>query len=85
MRSQLRRKCFSVIGSPKYRVLRNLLTPEKPADKTFDQLVAMLEQHFSPVPSEIVETFKLYSHSRKPGESVAHFITQLIYLALVGS
>ena len=38
----------------------------------------MLEQHYSPTPSEIV---KFYSRSRMPGESVANFIAQLRSLA----
>ena len=36
---------LSVIGALTYRVLRNLLTPDKPGDKTFTELTAMLEQH----------------------------------------
>lgn len=72
---------LSVIGSPTYRILRNLLTPDKPGDKTYEELTTVLQQHYSPAPSEIVERFKFYSRSRRAGESVANFIAQLRSLA----
>ena len=62
MTEEKKRAVFlSVIGALTYRVLRNLLTADKPGDKTFTDLTAMLEQHYSPTPSEIVERFKFDS------------------------
>ena len=48
---------LSVIGSATYKTLRNLLSPVKPGDKSFDQLVDTLKKHFKPAPSEIVKRF----------------------------
>ena len=53
------------------------MSPEKPGEKAYEDLVAALSKHFKPVPSEIVERFKFHSRSRKPGESVAIFVAEL--------
>ena len=77
-----RRSTFlSVIGAATYKVLRNLISPEKPGDKSLDELETVLEQHYSPPPSETVQRFKFNSRTRKPGESVANFIAQQRALA----
>ena len=68
---------LSVVGAATYKTLRNLITPEKPADKTFAELVAVLAKHYKPKPSEIMERFKFHSRSRKPGESVAAYVAEL--------
>ena len=39
---------LSVIGAPTYRILRNLLTQDKPSDKPYKDLLAALSQHFHP-------------------------------------
>ena len=52
---------LSVIGAETYKTLRNILSPEKPGDKTYDVLIEKLSRHFRPAPSEIVERFKLHS------------------------
>ena len=72
---------LSVIGPTTYRVLRSLLAPVKPSEKEYDELVAKLSQHYSPTPSEIVQRFKFHSRFRKPGESVATYVSELRSLA----
>ena len=72
---------LSVIGSATYKILRNLLSPVKPGDKSYDQLVDALTKHFKLAPSEIVERFLFHSRSRRDGESVATFIAELRSLA----
>ena len=72
---------LSVIGPTAYKVLRSLLAPVKPSEKDYDDLVAKLSQHYSPTPSEIVQRFKFHSRFRKPGESVATYVSELRSLA----
>ena len=56
-----RRAVFlSVVGAATYKTLRNLITPEKPADKMFAKLVAVLAKQYKPKPSEIMERFKFH-------------------------
>lgn len=68
---------LSVCGRKTYRVLRNLTTPDKPADKGFAELCTLLSQHFSPKPSEIVQSFKFHSHHHNTGESVSEYVAGL--------
>ena len=37
---------LTVVGSRTYSLLRNSAHPQKPEETTYDELVAMLEQHF---------------------------------------
>ena len=54
--------------------LRNIVSPKKPGEKTYVELVAALSKHFKPTPSEIVERFKFHSRVQKAGESIATYI-----------
>ena len=69
-----------VISAVTYKVLRNLLAPAKPGEKTYDELVATLSAHYSPPPSEIIR-FKFHSRFRNPGKSVATCVSELRSLA----
>ena len=68
---------LSVIGAPTYKILRSVVSPSKPGEKTYANLIDSLSQHYKPKPSEIVEQFKFRSRVRKPGESVATFVGEL--------
>ena len=72
---------LSVIGPATFKLLRNLLAPEKPGKKAYDALITKLSAHFSPAPSEIVQRFKFHSRFRNPGESVATFVPEIRSLA----
>ena len=77
-----RRATFlSVIGPEPYKLLRSLLSPEKPATKSFEELVAKLTEHYSPPPPEVIQRFRFNSRSRQPGESVATYMADLRRLA----
>ena len=68
---------LTVIGSETYNLLRNLLSPVKPADKTFTQLVDALKAHLNPTPIVIAERFKLYNRVQLPGESLNMYLAEL--------
>ena len=53
----------------------------KPTDKTYDELVKKLTEHYSPTRSEVMQRFRFNSHSRKTGESVADYLAALRRLA----
>ena len=53
----------------------------KPTDKTYDELVKKLTEHYSPTPSEVMQRFRFNSRSRKTGESVADYLAALRRLA----
>ena len=72
---------LSVIGSSTYKILRNLVAPDKPGDKEYGALVDVLSRHFKQKPSEIVERC---NRTRKPGESVSTFVSELCSLCNFG-
>ncbi|XP_038590459.1 uncharacterized protein K02A2.6-like [Micropterus salmoides] len=72
---------LSAVGSQTYSLMRNLVSPAKPGDKTFDDLVQLLKNHFNPKPSEIVQRFKFNSRNRKLGETVMEYVALLRKLA----
>lgn len=72
---------ISVVGAPTYSLLRNLISPEKPKDKTYEQVVLILKNHFNPQPSEIVQRYKFDSRTRKLEESVTEYVAELRRLA----
>ena len=77
-----RRSIFiSVAGPSPYKLLRNLLAPVRPADKTFEELTAMLAEHYNPRPSEVMQRFRFNSRSRKTGESVSAYVAELRRIA----
>ena len=52
----------------------------KLTDKTYDELIKKLTEHYSPTPSEIMQHFRFNSHFRKTGESVANYLDALRHL-----
>lgn len=72
---------LAVIGPDTFKLLESLLAPENPEDKSITELVDTLTKHYSPEPSVIMERYKFYSRQRKPGESVATYLSELRRLA----
>jgi len=68
---------LSVCGSKTHALARDLLQAAKPAETTFKKIVATLEKHFSPKPSEIVERYKFHSRNRNEDEGVAAYVAEL--------
>ena len=64
-----------------YKLLHSLLSLEQPKDKSFTQIVEVLQKHHMPTPSEIVQRFKFHSRSRKEGESITFYVAELRSLA----
>ena len=58
---------LSVVGPATYKLLGDLLAPEKPGDKSYAELVEVVTNHCNPTPSEIVERFKFHTRFRRPG------------------
>ena len=66
-----------MIGADAYGVLRNLLAPQRPKDKFFDELKEVLTGHCSPKPILIAERFKFHRRNQLESESVAQFVVAL--------
>ena len=77
-----RRAIFlSMVGADTYSLLRNLVSPGKPTDKTLDDLIKLLTEHYHPAPNTAIRRYKFYNGRKKPGESVADFVAHLRKLA----
>ena len=72
---------LSVVGDKTYKLIRDLVAPAKPTDKSFQALVDILTSHLEPAPSVIVERFKFNSRFRREGETAAQFLAELRNLA----
>ena len=68
---------LSVIGSKTYALLRDLLSPVKPSEKTFDELKQVLEGHYNPKKVVIAERFRFHRRSQAAGESVVEYVAEL--------
>ena len=62
-------------------LLRSLLSPESPKDKSFEQLAMVLKQHFEPTPVIIAQWFRFHCRNQAAGELVAECIAELRRLA----
>ena len=60
-----------------YSLLRNLVAPVKPSDKSYDELLRVMNEHQNPKPSVIMERYKFNKSDRQPGESISFYVTEL--------
>ena len=70
---------MSVCGATTYQLIRNLVAPAKPVDKSFRELVTLVKDHHTPPPppSVTVQRFNFNSCSQKDDETVAQFVAEL--------
>ena len=68
---------LTVCGSKTYSLMKNLLAPTKPTEKSYTELVDLIEKHVSPKPLVIVERFKFYRRDQKPHESINDYVAAL--------
>jgi len=72
---------LSVMGPSAYKLLRCLVSSDKPGEKSYEELVTAMKLHHNPVPSEIVQQYKFNCRFHRKGESVAKFVSELRSLA----
>eukprot|EP00731_Ephydatia_muelleri_P020829 Em0013g556a len=68
---------LSVCGAHIYQLVRSLVSPEKPADKTFEEIVKLVRDHLTPPSSCIVRRFYFNSRFQKETETVGQFFAEL--------
>ena len=72
---------LSVIGSKTHPLLRNLCAPEKPVEKSLEQLSLILKKHFDPKPLVIAERFYFHRRAQGTSETIAEYAAELRRLA----
>ena len=73
---------LTAIGARAYDTLRSLLSPTRPQDKSFADLLTVLRQHSDPKPLVIGERFHFYKQSQRATESVPKFQANLRRLSI---
>ncbi len=68
---------LTVIGAKVYSLMRNLLVPTKPAEKSYAALVKVMKDHLKPKPLVIAERFKFHRQNQRDGETVAQYVAEL--------
>ena len=71
---------LSSIGGRGYQLLRSL-AGNKPMEKSYKDLKALLIGHLNPKPNIIAERYKFYKRERKSDESVSGYLAELIKLS----
>eukprot|EP00731_Ephydatia_muelleri_P024558 Em0016g829a len=73
---------LSVCGPATFKLIRSLIAPDKPSDKSFEQIVKAVSDHLCPKPSSILQRFYFNSCVQKESESIAQFVAELRRLAV---
>uniref|UniRef100_H3ARR4 Uncharacterized protein n=1 Tax=Latimeria chalumnae TaxID=7897 RepID=H3ARR4_LATCH len=68
---------FTVCGSKTYSLIKSLMLPASPANKSFKEIVDLVEAHCSPKPNKIIACHHFYKRDRQPGESVVTYVAAL--------
>ena len=68
---------LTVIGMKNYGIIKSLVAPAQPKDKSYVELLATLKEHFQPKPLIIAERFRFYQRNQEAGESVLEYVRRL--------
>ena len=68
---------LSACGPATYQLIRNLVSPAATTDKSFAQIVELVQNHCHPKPSVIVRRYTFNSRSQKEGESLSTYVAEL--------
>ena len=72
---------LTAVGGKTYSLLRNLVAPQLPKEKSFAQLKEILNAHFEPKPLVIAERFSFHQRSHQEIESVQEYVAELKRMA----
>ena len=78
-----KRRCVFLVcvGAKTYKLVRSLVAPEDPKDKSYEDLAKHLQDHFMPKPSATVQRFTFNTRYQQPGETIAMFLAELRHLS----
>ena len=68
---------LTVFGTKTYSLLRNIIAPSKPAEKTYEQLVDAMKSYVDPKPIVIAERFRFHRRDQREGETFVQYLAQL--------
>lgn len=68
---------LNCIEAKHYELLTSLTAPNLPTEKTYAQLIELLETYLCPKPNVVVQQHRFLSCSQKPEENIATYIAEL--------
>ena len=68
-------------GAETCSLLRNLVAAAKPSDKSYNELLRVMNEHQNPKPSVIMERYKFNKRDRQLGESIPFYETKIKHLS----
>jgi hypothetical protein len=71
----------SVVGATTYKLISDLLSPQKPNEATFSEIVELLKLHFVPAKSVIVCRFTFHKRHRLTQECIGDYLAALRAIA----
>ncbi|KAH7932379.1 hypothetical protein HPB51_029322 [Rhipicephalus microplus] len=71
---------LTVIGPQAHEVLRSLVVPEVPGQKSYEDVKRLLKEQYSTISSVIAERCKFNRRVQQEGENVEAFIKELKHL-----
>lgn len=72
---------LSTLGLSVVGTLMSLLSPIQPEDKTLEELIRILKEHYKPAPKALAERYRFMSRKQNQGETVVQFLAELRRLA----
>ena len=72
---------LSACGPSTYQLIRNLASPTKPAEKSYDDLVKLVSDHLHPTPTVACQRYNFNTRKQKEGESIAEYVAELRRIA----
>ena len=68
---------IAVIGKATYDTLKDLCLPNKPTEKSFDEICRLLTEYYRPSVLVVAEAYKFHQAKQEAGESVSVFANRL--------
>ena len=68
---------ITLIGSTTYKLLENLLAPDKPGSKNYKELTEALTKHLSPKPLLIAERYRFHKRDQESSETISQYVAAL--------
>jgi hypothetical protein len=65
------------VGAKTYKLIRSLVAPEEPKSKSYEELAKLVQDHYQPKPSVIVERFKFSTPCQQQGETIPMYLAEL--------
>lgn len=73
---------LTVVGSAVFTLLHDLFQPDKHTDKSYDELVEKLREHFDPKPVNVLaHRHAFHRRNQAPNETLAEYMVELRRLA----